>query len=295
MSGLQKLYQVVSGVVGDGALLTIQPSGNHGDGLIRIGCNKFFYDNDIGTVPFRPERLRADNPPPLGVYRPDVYYRILQDYVTYAKHSFSSRISAIYIHGGANFNDFWSSGSRCYKTAARFFDVPIIVGPQSGVFEDTNIVDLFDGVDNPTYFFCRDEYSYELLADALSNVSVNLYLEDDTALYLDAADLPTQKISSEYNLLALRRDKESRNVLIDEPVSPPIRVGDISIDEPDYESFVKAGARARRIYTDRLHGAILAILLEKPVTFYENAYHKNRGVYEYSLSGYDNVDFVYEN
>jgi len=294
MTELENLYEVVSSVGGTGKLLTLQPGGNHGDSLIRIGANKFFDDNGIDTIPFRQGEIRDDKPPSFGLHRPEGYYKMVKDYLTYAKHSFSSDIAAVYIHGGANFNDFWSSGARCYKIVTRLFDVPVIIGPQSGLFEKTDITELFGDVDNPTHFFCRDEYSHELMAEALADVNINLYLDDDTALYLDTDDLPVQEMKTDYSLIALRRDKESADVLIDETVEPPIRVGDISIDEPTYESFVNVGARAQHIYTDRLHGAILATLLDKPVTFYENAYHKNRGVYEYSLTEHENIKFIYD-
>ena len=57
-------------------------------------------------------------------------------------------------------------------------------------------------------------------------------------------------------------------------------------------NFVSAVANARRIYTDRLHVSILAHILGKEVTLYSNRYHKNRGVYEFSLSGDSKVVFV---
>lgn len=292
MKQLKKLSEVTSSVVGTGKLLTLQPEGNHGDALIRIGANKLFKDHGIQTVPFKKEKIRNDIPPSFGLRRPEVYYKIIKKYLTYVKHSFNSDISAIYIHGGANFNDFWSVGARCYKIAAKLFDTPIIIGPQSGIFKDTDIVNLFEQVNNPTYFFCRDKYSYELMEKELHNHNIKLYLDDDTALYLESSDLPVQKIQSKYNLIALRRDRESANILLDEAVEPPIRVGDISINEPTYERFVNVGARAKHIYTDRLHGAILGVILNKTTTLYGNAYHKNRGIYEYSLDGYENINFV---
>ena len=294
MTELNNLYETVSSVVGSGKLLTVQPSGNHGDSLIHIGANKFFSDNNVQTVPLTQGTTRNDDPPSLGLHVPEVYYRMIKKYATYAKHSLNSDIEAVYIHGGANFNDFWSTGARCYKIVAQLFDVPIIIGPQSGLFENTDLVELLGETDNPTHFFCRDEYSYEVMTDVLADTDVSLYLDDDTALYLDTEDLPVEEMRTKYNLIALRRDKESANVLVNETVEPPIRVGDISIDEASFEGFVNAGAKAQHIYTDRLHGAILGTLLDKPVTFYGNAYHKNRGVYDYSLTDHENINFIYD-
>ena len=50
MTELENLYEVVSSVGGTGKLLTLQPGGNHGDSLIRIGANKFFDDNGIDRL-----------------------------------------------------------------------------------------------------------------------------------------------------------------------------------------------------------------------------------------------------
>jgi len=46
----------------------------------------------------------------------------------------------------------------------------------------------------------------------------------------------------------------------------------------------------RRVHTDRLHVAILGSIVGKETTLYGNRYHKNHGVYRYSLKG--KVSFV---
>ena len=68
-------------------------------------------------------------------------------------------------------------------------------------------------------------------------------------------------------------------------------VGDIS-KRGRLEDFVSAVANADRIFTDRLHVAILAHTLGKEATLYDNRYHKNRGVYEYSLRKNRKIRFV---
>jgi len=291
---LDTLSEVVSEVAGNGKLLTIQPQGNHGDALIRIGCQKLFKDMGVDIVSFRSGTMRNDNPLTFQLMKPANYYHLFLNQIQYFKHSFNSEISAVYIHGGANFNDFWSAGARCYTNIARVFDAPIIIGPQSGVFDDTNITDIFDGVSNQTHFLCRDKYTHDMMSDLHSVSGLRLYLEDDTALYLDTDDLPVNQFTNEYSLVALRTDKESSNVMVDERIEPPIEVCDISLDRDSYQGFINTGAKAKKIYTDRLHGAILAVLLNKPVRFYQNAYHKNRGVYEMSLSDCDDIEFVYD-
>lgn len=43
-------------------------------------------------------------------------------------------------------------------------------------------------------------------------------------------------------------------------------------------------ARCRQVATDRLHGAILAVLLDCEVTLHANAYYKNEAVHDHSLA-----------
>jgi pyruvyl transferase EpsO len=46
------------------------------------------------------------------------------------------------------------------------------------------------------------------------------------------------------------------------------------------------------IYTTRLHTGILAFMLGKPFTFFDNSYGKNRGVYEAWLKDVESVNFI---
>jgi pyruvyl transferase EpsO len=51
-------------------------------------------------------------------------------------------------------------------------------------------------------------------------------------------------------------------------------------------------SRYNKIYTTRLHGAILCCLLEKPFTFFDNTYGKNSGFYDTWLSDLDDAQFI---
>lgn len=46
------------------------------------------------------------------------------------------------------------------------------------------------------------------------------------------------------------------------------------------------------IFTTRLHGAILGILLDKPMTFFDNAYGKNSSFYNTWLKGTEGITFI---
>jgi len=304
MTNLNTLREVTSHLVGSsGTLLTVQPGGNHGDALIYKGANKFFDENDVETLPLQPGEIRFERPPQMkldGLYNiyniPTQGYKILKNQYLYAQHRNNSDISAVYIHGGGHFNDEWGEewggGIRCLKTVARYFDVPIIIGPISCHFTERDPNPVFNSIDNEIHILCREEYSYSVLENMVKSDRVTLYVEDDTALYLDASDLDVESSGEDFSLISLRKGKESINNMVDVTVEPPILARDISQDEETFERFINTASNAEKIYTDRLHGAIIGTILDKKVRFYENRYHKNRGVYEKSLSEYGNITFV---
>jgi exopolysaccharide biosynthesis predicted pyruvyltransferase EpsI len=57
-------------------------------------------------------------------------------------------------------------------------------------------------------------------------------------------------------------------------------------------SFIDITAKAARVYTDRLHVAILAGILRKEIYLLPNSYHKNKSTYEFSLKRFHNVHFI---
>ena len=290
---MSSIDSVLDSCVADGKLLVIQPGGNFGDQLIYMGLEKRLARTGIQWCPLRDRRSRHDAPHNFSWMNARDNARALVNRWRYLRHKWSSDISAVYIHGGGNFNDLWSEGVKCYNAAATYFSCPIIVGPQSCSFEHTNPAQIFRDVSNETHFFCREQYSYELMANVAMQLDhVDVHLEDDTALFLDAGDLPVTDCTNEYTLLAFRGDKESSNPTIERTLTPPLKVSDISTSAPTFEQFVDAAARAELILTDRLHCAILGTILSKEVIFYGNSYHKNRGVYEYSLADNSNVTFI---
>lgn len=48
----------------------------------------------------------------------------------------------------------------------------------------------------------------------------------------------------------------------------------------------------QRVYSTRLHGAILSILLDRPLVFFDNSYGKNSSFYDTWLREFENVVFV---
>ncbi|WP_123538499.1 polysaccharide pyruvyl transferase family protein [Halosimplex salinum] len=284
---------VLSDVAVPGEVLTVQPGGNHGDELIYRGFRRIADQIDVGQVPLRSGENRYDAPPSLPTANLVTYGKVVHRHACYLRHRLTTTPSAVYIHGGGNFNDIWREGIACYEAATRYFDCPVVVGPQSCRFESIDPSDLFGRVDNETHFFCREEYSYRTMkAAAAGHEHVSVYLDDDTALSLTADSLPVTERDPEYTLVAMRADAESADPLLQEDISAPIKVSDISVTADSFEEFVQTAADAEYVHTDRLHVAILASLLDTPVTWYEIGYHKSRGVYEHSLSHRDDVTFV---
>lgn len=291
---MAKLRDVLGEYAGK-TLLTIEVGGNHGDTLIYRGMHKLLEEMAIETVRLADARIPLGNRVPDDVPRPvqldpTLTATGLLNRLKYLDYRLRGGFDAVLIQGGGNFNEMWKGGIRCYTTAARFFDCPLIVGPQSVQFEQMDPATVFEGISNPTHFFCREEYSFDMMQEAASRCSgVEVGLAEDSAFHLTPEDLPVNQSSEEYTLLAFRNNQESIQPRIEEPVEPPILVRDVSIDEETFDGFVEAIGEAAEIYTDRLHVSILASILDTPVTLYENAYHKNRGVYEFSLADDSNV------
>lgn len=51
-------------------------------------------------------------------------------------------------------------------------------------------------------------------------------------------------------------------------------------------------SRYQYIYTTRLHGAILGVLLQKPMTFFDNSYGKNSSFYNTWLKDLNGIEFI---
>lgn len=206
----------------------------------------------------------------------------------------------ILIHGGANFNDLWGHGLHILKNIIKNNpSSTIIVAPQSYWFYKTRFWELFKNTRQEIHLFSREKYSYNLLRSMDLPENVHVYLSHDSAFYLSKKDFhPT---SGNYDLICPRRDKESvvtwniegweAGSIIDLRESKKrVFIGDIS--RLDFGVFVKLVEGSRCVFTDRLHVAIFSAILGKDTFLYPNCYHKNKGVYEFSLRKYPNVEFI---
>ena len=181
--------------------------------------------------------------------------------------------------------------------------------------------DLLARMDGRATIFCRDPESYihvqrhaatrEVHLD--HDMAVHIDIEQfyrETAQYTDAPDLFRSLVSREDQVF----DADDRETVrpffrTDGERAEHMTVPDGNLDisrtfelgtwpENAHKAvwcFFEAIRRSRHVLTDRLHVGIAASLLEKPCTFYDNSYGKNRTVYMHSIRKYaqpDVLDFV---
>lgn len=138
--------------------------------------------------------------------------------------------------------------------------------------------------DDRFFVFCRERTSYELIGRLRPDLE-HVKLAPDLAFCFDAE--PWRRMGQgDGTLTVARSDEESAGAF---------RVRATSACDPSAGSDLEPGrlldalAPYRRIHTDRLHAAVCATLLGKEVVLYEGAYHKNRAVFDFTLSRFPNV------
>jgi len=301
-SDLDALLQSLSS---DDRVGVIRPGGNHGDELIYRGLEGRLQELDIEYEAFpyfNPESRTFSRKAKKSVNLAMIEYGI----VPFRFPSFGD-VDYIYIHGGGNMNDMWPYVLRMLESLFKIYpETPIIVGPQSYYFENTDFGSIVKKHSSEMTLFCREEYSEQVLKGQNIQEYATVGLSPDTAFYLGKGDLQghiDKGILAKYNvtpdkytLLALRDDvesavKEETVEQLSEQISGEVLKKDISTASTVSE-FISLANYADYIYTDRLHGGILSAILKKDATLIENSYYKTRGVYEYSLSQYEGIEFV---
>ncbi|MCW3992679.1 MAG: polysaccharide pyruvyl transferase family protein [Candidatus Bathyarchaeota archaeon] len=279
----------------DDKIFTITPGGNHGDTLIHMGMVKKL--EELGC---EFQCLNLEEAYKRRVVLGAKYLANIAAWRLGVDRGFDlidvpGDADLILFDGGGYMNDIWY-GLVLLKQVLKRHRLPIAVGPQSYWFEATDFMSLFAD-DRPVTLFCREPYSRDLLSVKPRPPQIEVLMSKDTALYLDQRYLDSLAVPSEetYDLVCFRRDKETiipretKREIIEQTQNP--MVDDIS-KKGLLRDFVSTVANARRIHTDRLHVAILAHILGKETTLYDNRYHKNRGVYEYSMRHNPMIRFV---
>jgi len=277
----------------DKYISVITPGGNHGDTLIHMGLMKKLKEYSIEYTCLNLEELYRDNLLLGAKYLVNIgLWRMGSDH-GFKLLELPAKTDLILFEGGGYMSDIWY-GPTLLRQVMKRNPAPVAVGPQSYLFTKTRFHQYFeDG--RPVHLFCRENYSLEHLKKKGLPSNVVSLVSPELALYLDDGDLREfiKQRDGGYELIALRNDKESalgssaQEGIIQMCENPMI--SDISLQKT-MSDFVSTVFNAEQVFTDRLHVAILSKILGKKVTLFGNKYHKNKGVWEYSLK--DSVDYV---
>lgn len=232
----------------------------------------------------------------------------------------------ILLQGGGNFGDLWEHPqSYRNKVIEKYPNNKVIILPQSVFWQDEH--NMFACADfmakHMNVTICaRDKYSYELLQKNFKN---NIILLPDMAFCIDTRKWDYHKVTKQA-LLLKREDKEQKPYAeIEELIAKDnMTICDwIPFTEDCWQKnwlrrtrkylpflnswyaahfylpyMVNSGIQLigshEKIYSTRLHAAILSVLLDKAkdLTWFDNSYGKNANFYESWLKDVDGITFI---
>lgn len=199
---------------------------------------------------------------------------------------------ALYLQGGGGLNP-WGS-RRAFKNLKASLSVPealVVQGPQtcdvSAAEMPALFADAFAGARaGEVHMFARERSSHAYMQRHVPS-SAEVHLDHDTALHLCQADMLVlgglQALpNGRYVLLVSRADDEMPDSAL--PTTHAAVTLDPAYFATSLSHWVRVHAYSTRIATNRLHSAIGSMLLGRQVTLMPGSYHKNRSIWEYSLS-----------
>lgn len=150
--------------------------------------------------------------------------------------------------------------------------------------------------------YCREKYSYDELKSLLP-FKDQVFMDKDMAFHYDYS---RWKKKGDGVLIAFRSDDESvfsikilrltfeRFIkIICILMGKSFSCVDVSQgSEKQCEAFLEKIASYQEIYTDRAHASIAGAMMGKVVYMFPSRYHKQKGIYEYSLSGLPSVHWA---
>lgn len=159
----------------------------------------------------------------------------------------------------------------------------IFILPSSFGFNYRKIKDFIANLPKKVTVFCREKYSYEAV---LKNATYKekIFLDHDMAFRMDFSKW---KKEGNGKLIAFRED--SRSGMRQKP-KENIDVSKGRVTE--WEILLKLVSQYAEVHTDRAHVSISAAMLGKKTYVYPMRYHKLKGIYEYSLSHLEHVEWV---
>jgi exopolysaccharide biosynthesis predicted pyruvyltransferase EpsI len=276
----------------DKKTILVTPGGNHGDTLIHLGHIKKLEEYGFDYKCFNLEEKYSRNLIIGTKYLANIALWRLGSKEGFKIVDIESDVDLILFEGGGYVNDVWFGPTLLNQVLKRNKQT-VAVGPQSYRFSKPSI-ETYD-TSRKVHMFCRERRSFDHLKQMELEDNIQFEVSPEVALYLTREDLDDYISPRDegYQLVAFRDDKESAisDYLIQEVLSlcqNPIR-SDISV-KGALSDFVSSVEHAEELFTDRLHVAILGSIFGKKVTLFGNMYHKNRGVWEHSLS--DKVTFI---
>ena len=232
----------------------------------------------------------------------------------------------ILLQGGGNFGDlYFDPQNYRMRIVQKYPNNKIIIFPQTVWFEhERNMKDCAEQLSKcPNLTICtRDKESYDILKCYFVN---DILLVPDMAFCIDISKWKTSPVTKEA-LLLKREDKELKmtNELVQLEATAGITVTDwptftesswqktwfrrtlkyapVIFDWYAYNIFrpylIKSGVELisshKKIFSTRLHAAILSILLCKARTliWFDNSYGKNKNFFETWLKDCDGIQFI---
>ena len=277
----------------DKYISVITPGGNHGDTLIHLGLVKKLNEQNIEYTCLNLEELYKESALLGAKYLVNIGLWRMGLNLGFKLLELPKETEMILFEGGGYMSDIWY-GPTLLRQIMKCNTEQVAVGPQSYLFTRTRFHQYFEN-GRPVYLFCREKYSFEHLKEKRLPSNVISLVSPELALYLDDDDLREfiEIREGGYELIAMRRDKESAiSGFVQEEIIQKCKkplIADISTRK-SLTDFVSTVYNAKEVFTDRLHVAILSKILGKKATLFGNSYHKNKGVWEYSLKDY--IDFV---
>lgn len=232
----------------------------------------------------------------------------------------------VLLHGGGNWGDLYAPHNELRRNVVkRYPDNKIIILPQTvyydGIRNARNDAKIFRQHKHLT-ICARDKYSYRFLK--AFGFCENIFLMPDMAFHINVEELKQYyKLPLHKDLIFQRVDKEKTNMNVVNALTDSYDVS----DWPDYEKtepqveylyeLIKEGnykdadeyavntylparvgtgvemiSQYDKVFSNRLHGAILSILLGKEVYIFDNSYGKNSQYYDTWLRGFNNVHLL---
>lgn len=238
--------------------------------------------------------------------------------------------TVILLQGGGNFGDLWRRHQDLRLEVIRAYpNNKIIILPQTVFYKDDAVFQddakIFNSHNN-LYICARDTVSFEYLQQSLT---CNLLLVPDMAFCISSKLLKKySKKEGDRTLFLKRNDPEfcqydfNSHITEDEAMLDTCdwptmeqqfktktyldkllwhkerlgRLSDIYADKIFRPFQVKKGiefvSQYKKVYTTRLHVAILSLLLDKEIVFFDNSYGKNSSFFDTWLTDVENITFI---